>query len=167
MCSCHADFSALEKFPVKAFRRTLLIYLYVNAAFWMMNTGIYDSWVSRYALYVCVICFYASGYKEKFPHRDNKDELKSRGSERRKEQQLWAFSFLLRVPSGVFTVNKQRSGFHTKTRCPSFMKNKRAESTDETFKKEVLCYEILKTLSWFAATVFSFSAQTVKQYSLR
>lgn len=112
LCSCHADFSALEKL-----RRTLLIYLYVNAAFWMMNTGIYDSWVSRYALYVCVICFYASGYKEKFPHRDNKDELKSRGSERRKEQQLWAFGFLLRVPSGVFTVNKQRSGFRTETRC--------------------------------------------------
>lgn len=71
----------------------------------MIKTQIYDSWVLRYALCIRVIClFYASGYKENFPRRDDKDDLKSRGSERRNEQ---GFSSLLKVPSGGFIVNKQ------------------------------------------------------------
>lgn len=71
----------------------------------------------RYALCICVICFSASGYKENFPAGTIKmnwnweDQSAETSSSSSSEQ---GFGSLLKVPSGVFIVNKQLSMFLTK-----------------------------------------------------
>lgn len=67
----------------------------------------------------CVICVYASGYKENFPAGTikmnwNWEDQSTDTSSSSREQGL---SFLLKVPGGVLTASKQLPMFLTKPQC--------------------------------------------------
>lgn len=99
---------------------------------------------TRYALCICVICFYASGYKENFPAGTikmnwNWEDQSAETSSSSGEQGLGC---LLKVPGGVFTVNKQLSTAlptepSGRTKTPNILRAK-------TFAKPLLwCLSVL------------------------
>lgn len=101
----------------KVVRRTFLILFSLMLLYGWSTEEFMTLELVCFALCICVICFYASGYKENFPEGTIKMNWNWEDQSADRSSGEQGFSSSLKVPGGVFTVNKQLSVFLTKPHC--------------------------------------------------